>query len=73
MHGALSVRAWLLMFFTALSMYQVCLSAELTVALVGDQGAGDNAHGVLQLVATEGPDLLLIQGDTGCHPKAAKQ
>lgn len=37
----------------------------LKVAFLGDQGIGDNAQAVLQLVADEGTDLLLIQGDLG--------
>lgn len=35
------------------------------MAFVGDQGTNENARAVLQLVANEGTDLLLLQGDLG--------
>lgn len=40
-------------------------SSSVTVAFVGDQGTDENARAVLQLVADEGTDLLLLQGDLG--------
>jgi len=73
MNRALPIKAGLLTMFIALSMSQASLSADLTVAFLGDQGTGDNARDVLQLVANEGVDLLLIQGDLGYYPKAAEQ
>ena len=54
-----------------LSASAVSASAELTVAFIGDQGTGDNARAVLQLVVDEGADLLLIQGDLGYSSNAA--
>ncbi len=35
----------------------------LTVAFIGDQGSGDDARAVLQLIKAEGADLVLHQGD----------
>ncbi len=45
--------------------------AALTVAFVGDQGTGENARAVLNLIADEGTDLLLVQGDLGYDPDTA--
>jgi hypothetical protein len=39
------------------------LSQPLTVAFIGDQGSGDDARAVLQLIKAEGADLVLHQGD----------
>jgi len=39
------------------------LSQPLTVAIIGDQGVGDGARAVLQLIKAEGADLVLHQGD----------
>jgi hypothetical protein len=39
------------------------LSRPLTVAFIGDQGSGDDARAVLQLIKAEGADLVLHQGD----------
>jgi hypothetical protein len=39
------------------------LSQPLTVAFIGDQGSGDDALAVLQLIKAEGADLVLHQGD----------
>ena len=56
----------------------LCLAAgpsiagePVTVAFTADQGTGDAARAVLQLVADEGADLLLVQGDLGYGPTAA--
>lgn len=55
----------------ALCTAEAAESSALTVAFVGDQGTGENARAVLQLIADEGTDLLLIQGDLGYDPDAA--
>ncbi len=39
------------------------LLQPLTVAFIGDQGSGDGARAVLQLIKSEGADLVLHQGD----------
>jgi hypothetical protein len=39
------------------------VDGPLTVAFIGDQGAGAGARGVLQLIKAEGADLVLHQGD----------
>jgi hypothetical protein len=39
------------------------LSQPLTVAFIGDQGSGDSARAVLQLINAEDADLVLHQGD----------
>ena len=39
------------------------LSQPLTVAFIGDQGSGDGARAVLELIKAEGADLVLHQGD----------
>ncbi len=39
------------------------LPQPLTVAFIGDQGSGDGARAVLQLIKAEGADLVLHQGD----------
>lgn len=57
--------ACLLAILAAVSISTAAASSTLTVAFVGDQGTDDNARAVLQLVADEGVDLLLIQGDLG--------
>jgi 3',5'-cyclic AMP phosphodiesterase CpdA len=36
-----------------------------TVAFIGDQGTGQNARAVLQLIRAEGAELVLHQGDLG--------
>ena len=41
------------------------------VAFIGDQGTDVNAQAVLQLVESEGTQLLLIQGDLGYDPDTA--
>ncbi len=45
--------------------------AATKVAFVGDQGTGSNAQAVLSLVASEGTDLLLLQGDLGYYDNTA--
>ena len=44
--------------------------AGVKVAFTGDQGHDDNARAVLNMIANEGTDLLLIQGDLGYDPNA---
>ncbi len=39
------------------------LSQPLTVAFIGDQGSGDGARAVLQLIKAEGAEMVLHQGD----------
>ncbi len=39
------------------------LSQPVTAAFIGDQGSGDGARAVLQLIKAEGADLVLHQGD----------
>lgn len=46
-------------------------AAPLKVAFIGDQGVGEHAESVLSLVASEGTDLLLIQGDLGYKENTA--
>lgn len=41
--------------------------ADVTVAFTGDQGTNRDARKVLNLIAEEGTDLLLVQGDLGYH------
>lgn len=47
------------------------LATPVKVAFIGDQDIGDDARAVLSLVAAEGTDLLLIQGDLGYRENAA--
>lgn len=49
----------------------VASAAAVKVAFVGDQGVGENAQAVLSLIASEGTDLLLIQGDLGYDDNTA--
>ena len=39
------------------------LAEPVTVAFIGDQGSGEGARSVLQLIKAEGADLVLHQGD----------
>lgn len=58
------------------AIFSVCgsVTAEtVKIAFTGDQGVGDNARSVLQLIAEEGADLLMIQGDLGYGATAATQ
>ncbi len=55
---------------------EVAAAAEVTtqktkVAFIGDQGVGRSARSVLELIKSEGADLLLIQGDLGYDEFAA--
>lgn len=46
--------------------YSGFLTADsVKVAFTGDQGAGEGARAVLSMIASEGVDLLMIQGDLG--------
>ena len=49
------------------------LHAGTKVAFIGDQGIDENARAVLSMIAEEGTDLLLIQGDLGYLDNAAEQ
>ena len=49
------------------------LQAGTKVAFVGDQGVDENAQAVLSMIAAEGTDLLMIQGDLGYLDEAADQ
>ncbi|NND91864.1 MAG: hypothetical protein HKN42_13470 [Granulosicoccus sp.] len=53
--------------------FPVLTSAATTVAFLGDQGTGSDARDVLSLVAEEGTDLLMIQGDLGYADNSAAQ
>lgn len=55
-------------------MFSALASAQtVKIAFTGDQGVGDDARSVLQLIAEEGADLLMIQGDLGYDVTAASQ
>lgn len=45
--------------------------ASIKVAFIGDQGVRETSESVLSLVASEGTDLLLIQGDLGYNDNTA--
>ena len=47
------------------------VSAEVKVAFIADQGTSRNANNVLQLIAEENAQLLLIQGDLGYKKNTA--
>ena len=49
------------------------LHAGTKVAFIGDQGVDENAQAVLAMIAEEGTDLVLIQGDLGYLDNAAEQ
>ena len=59
----LSIKALLL--FSTLIFSCIGSADNIKVAFLGDQGVKENARAVLSLVANEGTDLLLIQGDLG--------
>jgi len=44
---------------------------SVKIAFTADQGTGDSARSVLQLIADEAADLLLIQGDLGYNVNSA--
>lgn len=44
---------------------------NVKVAFIGDQGTDENAQAVLQLIAAENTELLLIQGDLGYEQNTA--
>ena len=46
-------------------------TAGTKVAFTGDQGADENARAVLAMIANEGTDLLMLQGDFGYDPDSA--
>jgi hypothetical protein len=60
-----------LLAITSFVFSSVAIAAPIKVAFVGDQGTGSNARAVLTLVANEGIDLLMIQGDLGYQKNAA--
>jgi len=45
--------------------------AGVKVAFIADQGTGSGARSVLSLIASEGADFLMIQGDLGYDPGVA--
>ncbi len=53
------------LFATSLIYSGFSVAAPVKVAFTGDQGAGEGARAVLSLIASEGADLLLVQGDLG--------
>jgi len=58
--------------FVVCSLFSVNASvAAVKVAFIADQGTSKNAKRVLQLIAAENAELLLIQGDLGYKRKAA--
>ena len=67
------IKACSLAILAALLTSAAGASSTLTVAFIGDQGTGDNARAVLKLVADEGADLLLIQGDLGYDRSASAE
>ena len=67
------IKACFLSAIATLSFSTAAATAPLTVAFVGDQGTDEDARAVLQLIADEGVDLLLIQGDLGYGRNAAGQ
>ncbi|NND89667.1 MAG: hypothetical protein HKN42_02290 [Granulosicoccus sp.] len=58
---------------TTLLYTGISSAASVKVAFIGDQGVGEHAQSVLSLIASEGTDLLLIQGDLGYGENAAAQ
>jgi hypothetical protein len=60
-----------LLAITSLIFNSATIAAPIKIAFVGDQGAVSNARAVLTLVANEGTDLLMIQGDLGYRQNAA--
>jgi len=73
MHYQSIVKTCVVVVFFTLATSAASTSAALTVAFIGDQDTGENARAVLQLVADERADLLLIQGDLGYNPNAAEK
>ncbi len=59
--------------FASLALTPALHAAPVKVAFIGDQGNNSNARAVLTLVANEGTDLLLIQGDLGYTENAASE
>jgi hypothetical protein len=60
-----------LLAITSLIFSSAVIAAPIKIAFVGDQGTGSNARAVLTLVANEGTDLLMVQGDLGYKQNAA--
>lgn len=54
-----------LLFAALLFIGNAAVAAPVKIAFTGDQGVGEHAQAVLSLVASEGTDLLMIQGDLG--------
>lgn len=57
---------------TSMLLTSTAIASSVKVAFIGDQGNNSNSRAVLTLVANEGTDLLLIQGDLGYAANAAK-
>ncbi|MDB4223478.1 metallophosphoesterase [Granulosicoccus sp.] len=66
-----NLTAGCLLALASITLNSAAIAAPIKVAFIGDQGIGDNARAVLTLVANEGTDLLLIQGDLGYKANAA--
>ena len=63
----------LFLLIVATLVFSGTASAEpLKVAFIGDQGVKADSQSVLSLVASEGTDLLLIQGDLGYADNTAR-
>lgn len=54
-----------------LSLSNAAHASSIKVAFIGDQGVRSKAQNVLDLVASEGTDILLIQGDLGYDDNSA--
>jgi len=66
-----TVFCWVVTVFATLALSGIARAEPVKVAFTGDQSVGDNARAVLQLIADEGTDLLMIQGDLGYEFAAA--
>lgn len=62
---AVSVAAFVLAYCLAADRDGSGVPRPLTVAFIGDQGAGESARRVLELIRAEGAELVLHQGDLG--------
>ena len=61
----------LTVFCTSLFVSNIASAELVKVAFMGDQGVGQHSQSVLSLIANEGTDLLMIQGDLGYDKNAA--
>lgn len=58
-------------FAASLFFTNTIVAAPIKIAFIGDQGVRGDAQAVLSLVASEGTNLLLIQGDLGYDDNTA--